>query len=81
MLRVAYAWWMIAALMGLARRYLNRPGPVLTYLSEGVFPYYILHQTIIVAAGYGLTRQGLSAPLEFALVTLATIAGCALGLR
>lgn len=78
-LRVAYAWWMIAALMGLARRYLNRPGPVLTYLSEGVFPYYILHQTIIVAAGYGLTRQGLSAPLEFALVTLATIAGCALG--
>ena len=79
LLRVAYAWWAIVALMGLARRYLNRPGPVLAYLSEGVFAYYILHQTIIVAASFWLTRQGLPAPLEFAQVMLATIAGCALG--
>lgn len=79
LLRLAYIWWAIAALLGLAQRYLNRPGRVLSYLSEGVFPYYILHQTIIIAAGYWLTRQGLSAPVEFALVMLATVAGCGLG--
>lgn len=78
MARILYAWIAIVSLLALAQRYLNRPGKALTYMTEAVFPWYILHQTIIVMAGFWLTRQGLDVWSEFALVTLATIGGCAL---
>lgn len=77
-LRIVYAWSVIVALLGLAQRFLNRPSPALTYLTGAVFPYYILHQTIIVAAGYYLTQLHLGVGVEFALVMTATVGGCAL---
>ena len=73
--RVVYMWVMIAALLGLARRYLTGDGPVRRYLTEAIFPVYILHQTITVSAGYSLTRTGLGVWSEFALVTVITFAG------
>ena len=51
---------------------------MLRYMTEAIFPWYILHQTIIVMAGFWLTRQGLSAGVEASLVILTTIAGCGL---
>ncbi|MGB3627350.1 MAG: acyltransferase family protein, partial [Henriciella sp.] len=78
MARIIYAWTVIAALLGLAQRYLNRPSRALTYMTEAIFPWYILHQTLIVMAGFWLTRQGLDAWSEFALVVIATVGGCAL---
>ena len=74
--RVLYAWIAIAALLSLAQRFLNKPSPVLTYMTEAIFPWYILHQTLLIMAGYWLTRQGLSVGVEFAGVLLATVGGC-----
>jgi peptidoglycan/LPS O-acetylase OafA/YrhL len=73
--RVLYAWVVILALLGLARRFLNSDGPVRRYLTEAVFPVYILHQTITVSAGYMLTRTGLDLWTEFAVLTTITFAG------
>ncbi|PHR93807.1 MAG: hypothetical protein COA69_04035 [Robiginitomaculum sp.] len=73
-----YAWFAIIAILGAAQRWLNRPSRVLAYMTEAIFPWYILHQTLIIMAGYWLTRQSLSAWPEFLLVTCATFAGCAL---
>ena len=74
--KVVYVWVVIAALLGLAQKYLNKPSPLLSYMTEAIFPWYILHQTLIVMAGYWLTRQGFGVGTEFFLVTLATIVGC-----
>lgn len=76
-LRLAYTWWAIAALMAWSRRRLNRDGPWLRYLTGGVFAYYVVHQTIIVTVGFHLTRTGLSAPLEITTLVIATAVGCA----
>ena len=78
MARIAYAWLAILSLLALAERNLNRAGPALTYMTEAVFPWYILPQTIIVMAGFWLTRQGLDVWTEFALLVLVTMGGCAL---
>ncbi|MEQ8558369.1 MAG: acyltransferase family protein [Henriciella sp.] len=78
MARLFYAWLAILALLALAQRYLNRPSRALTYMTGAVFPWYILHQTLIVMAGFWLTRQGLQAGTEFILLVIATIGGCAL---
>jgi hypothetical protein len=72
-----YAWTVIVLLIGAGQRWLDRPSAVLRYLTGAVFCYYIVHQTIIVAAGFWLTRTGLSAPSEFALLVGVTVIGCA----
>ena len=73
-----YAWTCILVAFGLAQRFANRSSPGLDYMTEAIFSWYILHQTLIVMAGFWLTRQGIPAPVEFALVTAVTILGCGL---
>ena len=77
--RILYAWMMILALIGLARRYLSGDGPVRRYLTDAVFPYYILHQTITVLTGYWIAPMGLNVWVEFAILVSVTAAGCAAG--
>ena len=78
MARLAYAWVAIVTLLALAQRFLNRPSRALTYLTEAIFPWYILHQTLTVMLGFWLTRQNLPAGGEAVLVIGGTFAGCAL---
>ena len=80
MLLVTYLnrWSWIVAILGFAHRYLNRPFPWLAYANEAVYPWYVLHQTITVVAGYWLSRLALGPVTEPVLVTIATIEGCAL---
>jgi glucans biosynthesis protein C len=76
--RALLAWGAILGLLGLARRHLDRDGPARRYLTEAIFPYYIVHQTIIVVTGHALKQAGVGRPLEFAGILLATLVGCAL---
>lgn len=78
-LHVLYAWSCIVVLFGIAQGYLNRPSAALSYLTGAVFCYYILHQTIIIIAGYYITQWRLGVGVEFCVLTALTIAGCALG--
>lgn len=80
-MRLAYAaqqWSAIVAALGFARRHLNHDSPALRYCVEAVFPWYIVHQTFIVVAGYTLTRQPLSGPAEGAALIALTLGGTAL---
>ena len=76
---VLYAWACMLTLLGLGQRFLNHQSRALRYLTSAIFCYYVLHQTIIVVAGYYLTEMQLGALPEFLLLTLVTVAGCALG--
>lgn len=79
--RVAYGvdqWGAIAAILGFGAKHLTRGGPVLTYLTLGVFPFYIVHQTFIVVAGYHLARLGLPQGVEAAILIIGTFATCLL---
>ncbi|HBY60547.1 MAG TPA: acyltransferase, partial [Solibacterales bacterium] len=42
----------IFALLGYARARLNRGSDTLRYATEAVYPFYIVHQTLTIAAGY-----------------------------
>jgi glucan biosynthesis protein C len=78
-MRAVYAadlWCAIAAALGFGAKHLNRGGPVLTYLTLAVFPFYIAHQTIIVVAGHHLARLGLPQGLEAAILLTLTFGGC-----
>lgn len=76
--RAPLAWAMILGLLGFAREHLNFDGPARRYLTEAIFPYYIAHQTIIVAAGFWAKQAGIGNATAFAIILAATIFSCAL---
>ena len=77
--RILYAWAVILSLLGLAQLFLNRDGPARRYLTQAIFPFYILHQTITVSAGYYIAQAGWDVWTQFVVLVAVTIGGCALG--
>jgi hypothetical protein len=72
-------WASIAAALGFAHLHLaGRDGAVRRYLTEAIFPYYIVHQAAIVVAAHWLAPHRLPLGLEAALLVLATVVTCAL---
>jgi len=55
-LRPLVAWSWVLALVGYGKKYLNRKHKVLDYLNQAVYPFYILHQTVIVVLVYYIVQ-------------------------
>jgi len=68
----------LLALVGYAGEYLNRPSAVLKYLNEAVLPWYILHQTVIIAIAVTLSPLALGGFYEPILLIAGTFATCAI---
>jgi glucans biosynthesis protein C len=77
-LRIVYCWSALLTVLAWGHAWLNRPFRWLPYANEAVFPWYVLHQSLIVLLGYWLTPLALGPVLEPALLLLGTIGGCAL---
>jgi hypothetical protein len=74
--RAFYLWTAIAAILGFARRYLDRPWPWLHWANESVYPWYVLHQTLIVAGAVLLAPWRLGPVVEPLLLVVFTAGGC-----
>jgi glucans biosynthesis protein C len=77
-IRAAWAvqqWAAIVCVLGFAAKHLRRGGPVLTYLTEAVFPLYIVHQTIIIALAWTLSPLGWPLWLEGMTLVAAALGG------
>ena len=72
-------WLWIMLVLGWGHHLVRGPLPGLGYATEAIFSWYILHQTITVAAGYELSKFELGPVLEPLLVVLITFAGCVIG--
>ena len=75
----AMEWSAIAAILGYARAWNPKDSPLLRYLTAAIFPFYILHQTVIVVLAHGLKPLRIAPALEGPLLILATFALCLLG--
>jgi glucan biosynthesis protein C len=76
-LRVVYAsmqWCAIVAAIGFAHRHLNRDHRLRRYLTEAVFPVYIVHQTFIIVLTQLLAPLHWSPAYEGPLLVTATFA-------
>ncbi len=45
-------WFWLLSMVGFGKKYLNRDNPILAYANRAIYPFYILHQTIIIVIGY-----------------------------
>jgi len=73
-LRNLTTWTWIVAMLGFARRYLNRENGLLRYAREASYPYYILHQTVLVSIGFYVVRLNLSIALKYLILCTGAIA-------
>lgn len=74
--RAMYTWSALLAIFGWGYALLNRPFRWLPYATEAVYPWYILHQSLIVPLAFVLIPLRLGPVLEPALVLGGTVAGC-----
>jgi hypothetical protein len=71
-----YQWLCIVAVLGFVRRWLNKDSAARRYLTDAIFPYYIVHQTAIIMIAHGLRGSGISAGIEAAIIIGGTTAIC-----
>ena len=74
------AWFTILALLGYGKKFLNSPPkhPLSTqflgYFGEGSYPFYILHQTVIVTIAFYVVQSAASVLVKYALIFVAAYA-------
>jgi len=73
--RAMQGWCAIIALFGMADCLWNREGRWRTTLAEAVFPFYIIHQTLILATGYWLRPLQPTPLTEFIVLVVVTAGG------
>jgi glucans biosynthesis protein C len=75
--RELQAWTAIIAAIGFAHRYLRHAdGPVRRALTQAIFPFYLIHQTIIVVAGHYLDALAWPLWIEAPVLMGVTALGC-----
>ena len=72
-----YQWLCIVVVLGFSRRWLTLDSPVRRYLTDAIFPYYIIHQTAIIMIAHQLHGRDLPAWVEAGVVIAGTFAVCA----
>jgi surface polysaccharide O-acyltransferase-like enzyme len=76
-MRELQGWTAIVAAIGFAHHYLrNVSGPILRLLTQAIFPFYLIHQTIIVVTAHYLDKLKLPLTIEVLLLVGSTLIGC-----
>lgn len=72
-------WWIVCSLvgwttmltiLGYAQEYVNKPRKWLPKLNEAVYPFYILHQTVIVVVAYYIVQWQAGITVKLMSVTI-----------
>ena len=62
------AWSWLLTILGFGMRFLTMDRPVLRSANEGVMPFYILHQTILLCIGYFIMSLAIHDALKWLIV-------------
>ncbi len=73
-IRGVLCWACLVAFMGFAARHLRSSNRFLKYANDAVLPFYILHQTIILAIGVHVVRLDAPLWLEYLIIVLTSFA-------
>lgn len=72
LIKVTNLWAWIVAILGMGNHYLRKPGRGLAYANRAVYPFYIIHQTVIITIGYFIYAKPWGLILKFSIMLLGT---------
>ena len=70
------AWSWVLALVGYGKKYLNNTHRALPYINRAVYPFYILHQTVIVILAYYVVKTTDSIESKYFFIVTVTFIVC-----
>lgn len=70
------SWFTVITIVAYGQHYLNKPHPWLSKISEGLYPFYILHQSVIIAIGYYVCQLDWGIGAKYWSISLLTLASC-----
>lgn len=68
------SWTMIVATLGIGKRFLNTKKPVLPYIQQATRPFYIVHQSVIVAIAYAVVQRNIPLLAKLLAINIASFA-------
>jgi glucan biosynthesis protein C len=70
------SWFTLITVIGYGQHYLNKANPILPYTNEGLYPFYILHQTVIIWLGWYICKLDWSIGAKYFSICFATLVFC-----
>ena len=70
------SWFTVITIIGYGQHYLNKPHPWLSKINEGLYPFYILHQTVIITIGFYICQLDWSITAKYWTISFLTLAFC-----
>ena len=70
------SWFWVVTVIAWGQHFLNKPHPWLKHFNEGLYPFYILHQTVIIVLGYYICQLDWGIFVKFWTVALLTLLNC-----
>lgn len=70
------AWFCVITVIAYGQHYLNIYHPFLKHVNEGLYPFYILHQTAIIVIGFYVCQLDWSIGAKFWSVSFLTLTSC-----
>ena len=71
-------WLFLIAILGYGKRYLNFSNGFLRYAAEASYPFYILHQTVIVVIGFYVVQWDIHLMYKYIGIVIASLAATAI---
>jgi len=65
-------WSWLLAIFGFGKARLSFTNPFLKYANEAALPFYILHQTVLIALGYFVVQWAIPDPLKYLVILVAS---------
>jgi glucan biosynthesis protein C len=70
------SWFTLITIIAFGQHYLNRPHRWLSKISDGLYPFYILHQSVIIAIGYYVCQWNWSIAAKYWTICFLTLISC-----
>ncbi|MCY7272175.1 MAG: acyltransferase family protein, partial [Phormidesmis sp. CAN_BIN44] len=75
MFRGFNSWWWVIAILSLARSHLNFKSRLLQYTNEASYPFYILHQSVVVIIGFYVIQWNIGVLEKFIITSTGSLIG------
>jgi len=75
-LKVLNTWCWLLVFFGFAKAYLSKSSRLLSYANQAVYPFYILHQTVIVLIGVYMKDWNMGFAGKYLILFTGTFVGC-----
>lgn len=64
------SWTVIITLLGYGQLWFAKSSTLVTKLNEAIYPFYILHQTVLIVIGYYIIQQSWNIPIKLSVLAI-----------